>query len=329
MPIYTESATPTPPDRLPERERKRQASAAKESFYALLLVGGRVACGVGRATVHPHDFSVRFDASVQLRLLVRPATLALQVWQRRMGGLADRLVSEVFLAVPATASPVMPQWQHYAFADERSFQPLRERADAAAEERAAAGESQEGLDGVTPVARNVLSGALEVLAAWTTRPADKLAGGAHASAAQELALASAALDAQHMWSAVMPDELDPNAPQDVPLLALLARTERGSMAGMFRAMRNQAALQWSASWAPSDRYSLFAMRRKHPAKWAQLPAGEKAVPTKDSGISSSMRELLRPAADFDAAIDKYEQDKAAQEKASKVKAWVAQVRRYI
>lgn len=329
VPVYTEGAMPTPPERLPQRERMRQQAAAREVFYALLLVDGRVACQMGKATLDPHDFVVRFDSSVQLQLLARPASLALQIWQRRLGGMADRLLSDVFLAIPQTASPVMPQWQHYSFADSRPFTPLSERGSDSEAVDAALGAARGALEGVSAITRHALCGMVEVSTAWTTRPADRLqphgSAGGHTSA-QELAQAAAVLDPQQVWSMVMPEELDPNAPQDVPLLSLLSRTDRGSVAGMFRAMRNQASLQWSSTWASSDRYSLFTMRRKQPGRWAQLPNGEKAVPAKDSQIPGVMRELLRPAADFDSAIDKYDQDRVAQEKAGKVKAWIEQVR---
>jgi len=329
VPVYTESAMPTPPERLPQRERARQQSASSEMYYAMLLVDGRTACELGKASLHPHDFSVRFDSSVQLQLLTRPASLALQIWQRRLGGLGDKLLSEVFLAIPETASSMMPQWQHYSFADTRPFKPLNERGSDADTMKAALVGARSTIEGVVPVARNALCGAIEVSTAWTTRPADKLqAEGAPSgpSAAQELAQAAAALDPQHMWAVVMPEELDPNAPQDVPLLSLLARTDRGSMAGMFRALRNQTALQFYASWATSDRLSLFQMRWTQPGKWSKLPEGERMIPVKDSLIPSSMRELLRPAADFDPAIDRYDQDRVAQEKTTRVKAWIAEVR---
>jgi coiled-coil and C2 domain-containing protein 2A len=329
VPVYTEGTTPTPLERLPQGERKRQQAAARDVFYALLLVDGRVACRMGKAAIDPHEFSVRFDASVQLQLLARPASLALQVWQRRMGGVADRMLSEIFLAVPQTASPVMPQWQNYSFANSRSFNPLPQRGSDSEAIGAALGAARGALEGVSAVTRHALCGAVEVSTAWTTRPADRLqpdgSAGGHSSA-QELAQAAAALDPQQVWSMIMPEELDPNAPQDVPLLSLLSRTDRGSVAGLFRAMRNQASLRWSSTWASSDRLSLFAMRRKQPGKWAQLPDGQKAVPSKDALIPGAMRELLRPAADFDSAIDGYDQDRVAQEKAGKVKAWIAQVR---
>lgn len=321
LPVYTESASPTAPDELPGRERSRQLSAAGKTLYALLLVDGCVACELGAARVHPHDFCLRFDRSVQLQLLTRPARLSLQVWQRRLGGLADRLLSEVFLAVPETASAAMPQWRHYAFADARTFTPLRERGSDRRDLPHGAGAA---LDGVAPLAHHVLSGEIEVSTAWTTRPADRLLPDGRADGA--VPERGRALDLQHVWSSVMAEELDPNAPQDVPLLSLLAHADSSSVAGMFRALRTQAALQWSATWAPSDRYSLFQVRRKQPGKWAKLPDGERAVPPLDSQIPSAMRELLRPQAEFDEAVDRFDVDRAALERAVRVKAWIAQVR---
>ena len=320
LPVYSELATPTPPEQLPQRERSRQREAAREVLYARLLVDGRAVCELGCGKLQPHDMSVRLEASIQLQLLTRPASLAVEVWQRRYGGLGDQLLGQVYLSMPETASPTMPHWQSYAFTASRPFQPLagREGIHEALEN---------ALDGVQPLPRHVVSGEVEVSTAWTTRPADGRLSEAGAGAVGDLASGGAlAVDPQQVLATVSPDELDPNAPTDAPLLSLMARIDRGSVSGIFRHLRNAAALQWSSSWAASDRFSLFQLRRKHPGKWAQLPPDEKAVPPRDSLIPPGMRQLLRPAAEFDDAGGRYDSDRVAQEKASRVKAWITQVR---
>ena len=107
--------------------------------YAVVLVDHRVV-GMSRlAEINTFDFCATFNYSLQLQLLRAPARSRSQLWERRLpswpsvvAALADRLVAEVFLAVPARHRHARaPRWAAYQFASERSYAPTRRRGGVA------------------------------------------------------------------------------------------------------------------------------------------------------------------------------------------------------
>ena len=108
--------------------------------------------------------------------------MSVQLWERRLGGLADSMVAESFLAVPDVASPPMPDWQMYSFSAERTFTP-RAAYQLGAKEDAAA-DSDLDAD-VRRLPRRCVSGQLAVSIAWSAQPAthERAARAAEASAA--------------------------------------------------------------------------------------------------------------------------------------------------
>ena len=111
------------------------------------------------------------------------------------------------------------------------------------------------------------------------------------------------------------------------LISLLARGEHGGEGAAFRPSRLARELQWLSSWRHSstERTQLLELRRKQPAEWLRLRAGERAVPPRDSEISSQMRELLKPR-DGGGGSDDEDEDKKGL--SGKVRAWIAQARRH-
>ena len=134
--------------------------------------------------------------------------------------------------------------------------------------------------------------------AWAAQPAERTrpAAGAEAALAalgasgiepggvdaprsrSQLEMASGALDASRVRSHVRLADLDPNAPSDVPLISLFARTDASTAKGAFRPLRLRRELQWAKEWLKSDRFSLIRFRRERPQEWHSLPEGLKAVP---------------------------------------------------
>jgi len=57
-------------------------------------------------------------------------------------------------------------------------------------------------------------------------------------------LSSGALDMHRVRQLVQPENLDPNAPQDVPLLSILSRADRSGLSGAFRVQRLRRELLW-------------------------------------------------------------------------------------
>ena len=118
---------------------------------------------------------------------------------------------------------------------------------------------QESTSYIVPL--RVVCGQVAVAVAWasqpaarSTRPETRAAGLFVGSRARgELDLQSGALDTMRARRHVELEELDPNAPQDVPLLALLSRAEHGGVGGAFRAFRFGHELQLIKSWMQTDR----------------------------------------------------------------------------
>ena len=153
-----------------------------------------------------------------------------------------------------------------------------------------------------------LCGQAAVSVAWAAQPAARKGAGAGGVEAGDIPISfagsqsrgradmqSGALDTTRVRSVVSQDELDPNAPQDVPLLALLSRTDKhGGAGGAFRVFRLGRELQLIKSWlhrANPDRYRLLQLRRERPHEWQALPT--KQVPTRDTEIPFKMREMLQ------------------------------------
>ena len=114
VPVYTEDTPPTDLSLVPPAERRRQIEAGRVLLYGVVLVGNRV---VGETTVtqlNTFDFCARFSYSLQLQLLQAPSAIALQLWQRRLAGLADFMIAEIHLSTPEVASPAATRWQHCA-----------------------------------------------------------------------------------------------------------------------------------------------------------------------------------------------------------------------
>ena len=170
VPVYTEASTPTDAAQLPRGEQSRQIAAKGVRMYAVILVDGKIVGTSGVTNLHPHDFCAPFDSAVQLQLLHAPTTMSVQLWERRLGGLADSMVSESFLAVPDVASPPMPDWQMYSFSAERTFTP-RAAYQLGAKEDAAA-DSDLDAD-VRRLPRRCVSGQLAVSIAWSAQPATR------------------------------------------------------------------------------------------------------------------------------------------------------------
>ena len=226
VPVYTEASTPTDAAQLPRGEQSRQIAAKGVRMYAVILVDGKIVGTSGVTNLHPHDFCAPFDSAVQLQLLHAPTTMSVQLWERRLGGLADSMVSESFLAVPDVASPPMPDWQMYSFSAERTFTP-RAAYQLGAKEDAAA-DSDLDAD-VRRLPRRCVSGQLAVSIAWSAQPAthERAARAAEASAAGASSFITAhargkplegahaampgALDPLRVGEHVRADELDPNA----------------------------------------------------------------------------------------------------------------------
>ena len=344
VPVYTEASTPTDAAQLPRGEQSRQIAAKGVRMYAVILVDGKIVGTSGVTNLHPHDFCAPFDSAVQLQLLHAPTTMSVQLWERRLGGLADSMVSESFLAVPDVASPPMPDWQMYSFSAERTFTP-RAAYQLGAKEDAAA-DSDLDAD-VRRLPRRCVSGQLAVSIAWSAQPAthERAARAAEASVAGASSFITAhargkplegahaampgALDPLRVGEHVRADELDPNAPQDAPLLSLLARADRAGAKGAFRAHRLANQLQWvrGGAAALSDRTRLLDFRRTRPLEWSRLPADERIVPPTDALIPRRMRELLKPEAQRRGGDD--DDDDDADERGAKQKgrlrAWVATV----
>ena len=173
VPVYTEATPPTAAEALPAHERRRQVAASRIGLYTVLLADNRVVGASARAYVHPHDFCAQFSTTLQLALLQAPSSLSLQIWQRRFLGLADRLVAEVFVAVPDVASPPVPHWQHYAFS---AHAPFAEADDAADDARA--------------LPLRYLSGAVDISVAWAAQPAQRPPSGRRANLLGGLARAA-------------------------------------------------------------------------------------------------------------------------------------------
>ncbi|KAL3923902.1 MAG: hypothetical protein SGPRY_004076 [Prymnesium sp.] len=280
FPVYTEQGEVTPFASLEQAEFQRQLGVTRESVYAVLLVDGRIVSSTTTFNLNPFDFCVQLGTSLEMQLLQAPSSMALQLWQKRLVGLADRLLAEIFLAVPDSASPVEPQWQHYSFSAERPFK------------REGVREAEDGE--VIPAPHRYLCGQVSVSVAWITLPARRQSGGTAVRRAGA-EVASGALDTHRVRQLVEVDNLDPNAPQDVPLLSLLSRAEGGREGKSFRMLWLRRELQWVKGWLESERLKLLEIRRKRPHEWVALPESERAVPSRDGEISKRQRELLQPS----------------------------------
>ena len=318
VPVYTEDTPPTDLSQVPPAERRRQLEAGQVLLYGVLLVDGRVVGTTDTTELHPFDFCARMNYSLQLLLQQAPASISLQLWQRRLAGLADFLIAEIFLAVPEAASPAAPKWQHYDFASEKTFTvPASRRQEAAAS-------SGDGPLAMVPL--RCLCGQAAVSVAWAAQPATRNVAPAPAVGYRQLRsrgateLQSGSLDTTRVGQHVRAEDLDPNAPQDVPLLSLLSRAESGASASAFRAFRFGRELQLMKSWLQSDRLKLLQLRRDRPHEWHALPT--RAVPQRDAEIPTRMREILQrgtaAAVDDDAEVDDTRQK-------SKLRKWVQQV----
>ena len=314
VPVYTEDTPPSDLTQVPRAERQRQVETGQVMLYGVLLVDGRVVGTTDPAELHPFDFCCRFNYSLQLLLLQAPSAISLQLWQRRPLRIGERMIAEIFLAVPEAASPAAPRWQHYDFASERTFNAVTNRRDETPADAQ-----------VEVVPLRCLCGQAAVSVAWAAQPASRAPAaapkatfaGTRARGAAEMA--SGALDTTRVRQHVRQEELDPNAPQDVPLLAMLKRAQEGGMSGAFRAFRFGRELQLMKSWLQSDRLKLLQLRRERPHEWQALPS--RAVPQRDTEISTRMREILqRGTSAF--ADDDDEDDSGRQ---AKVRQWAQQV----
>lgn len=325
VPVYTEDTPPTDLSLLPAAERRRQIETGRVLLYPVLLVDNRVVGTAAATELHAFDFCARFDFSLQLQLLQAPHAIALQLWQRRFSGLADFMIAEVFLAVPDVASPAAPRWQHYDFASDRTF--TSPSTAVAANEELADGE-------VAVVPERCLCGQVAVSIAWAAQPAARATGsGTSGTAAQmpsyaslmtrgDPEMGSGALDTLRVRHHVRAEDLDPNAPQDVPLLALLSRSERSGHSGGFRAHRFGRELQLMRNWLRTDRLQLLQLRRERPHEWQMLPEATRAVPQRDAEIPARMRELLQGGASALSGDDDAIDSRGHQ---SKIRAWMKQV----
>ena len=327
LPIYSEHSAPTELVELKPQVRRRQLDAHRTRLYCVMLVDGALVGTTGPMPLHPHDFCTRFDCTMLLQLLAAPRNLTLQLWQRRLSGFSDVMLAETFIAVPDVASPPTPHWQQYSFSSEKPFVAARLPAATAAAARDRDDDDDDDDDGgklaeVTASDQRYIGGQLAVAVAWAAQPASVARGPAPRRAPQPGTLSSGALDVTRMRQHVHVDDLDPNAPQDVPLLSLLARADRRAEGGAFRPGRLARELLWRPSWAQTDRTRLLELRRSKPSEWQRLPQGKRAVPTRDAEIPIEMRELLKPS---DPDDDDDEQAAAAQKQPSKVRAWISQV----
>ena len=318
VPVYTEDTPPTDLSMVPRAERRRQIDAGRVLLYAVLLVDGRVVGQAETRLLHPFDFCARFNASLQLHLLHAPHTLSLQLWQRKFSGLADVMMSEVFLAVPDVASPAAPRWQHYTFASNRTFGGEHARGTSTTQA------VRDGEISIHPV--RCLCGQVNVSVAWATPPASRGTGLSAASYSAltsrgDANLDSGSLDPTRVRHHIRTEDLDPNAPQDVPLLALLARSSRESRRG-FRAFRFGRELQMIKDWMFSDRQQLLQLRRDRPHDWHLLPPEARAVPHRDAEIPAQMRELLQGGAIAFDADDDVEDSRHK----SKIRSWAKSVK---
>lgn len=228
------------------------------------------------------------------------------------------MLAEIFLAIPNVASPATPRWHHYDFASERTFKaPMLTRDEAAGGE-------------VAVVPLRCICGQAAVSVAWATQPAARPRvgdsrvpsfGGSRARGISEMQ--SGALDTARVRDHVRKEDLDPNAPEDVPLLALLKRAEHGGVGGAFRAFRLGRELQLIKSWLQTDRLRLLQLRRERPHEWQTLPSHARAVPQRDAEIPPRMRELLQRGGPAPSAADDDGFDSTRQQ--SKIRAWVSQV----
>jgi hypothetical protein len=287
VPVYTEDTPPTDLLGVPAGERRRQLEAGQVQLYGVLLVDGRVVGTTKAVSLHPFDFCARVNYSLQLLLMAAPSAISLQIWQRRLAGFADFLIAEVFLAVPEAASPATPKWSHYDFASERTFsaqyrQPPRD--DGAS-------------DAIHVVPLRCLCGTAAVSVVWAAQPAGRVASApkhsfrtTHARGAADLT--SGALDTTRVRQHVRASDLDPNAPQDVPLLSLLGRREHSSAS--FRAFRFGKELQLMRNFFSTDRLRLLQLRRERPHEWSALPPKARSVPQRDTEIP--IRSARRPHA---------------------------------
>lgn len=338
VPLYTETTEPTGKHRLDDQELGRQERAARQQYYCVLLLDAKVVGATAAAPLHPHDFCVRLDTSMQLQLMQAPQAMSLQLWQRRYAGLADKMLAEVFVAVPGVASPPLPHWQQYSFTARRNFKAEHDTSAARLGDRAASlGEGEPPpLREVTPVEQRCLRGQIELAVAWTTKPAQSKR---QMEAAAEGALlpgnkrsrlvnfANGALDPNLVKLHVLPETLDPNAPQDAPLLSIISRAERSGAAGAFRLKQLLRELLWSERWVQSDRTKLLELRGQKPDEWStllkELPEGERVVAATDAQINPRMRELLKPRVEHSEPPQE-EGDRGPQQ-GSKVRNWLAKM----
>ena len=266
------------------------------------VIRGRQDRGTSGVTnLHPHDFCAPFDSAVQLQLLHAPTTMSAALGAPP-GGLADSMVSESFLAVPDVASPPMPDWQMYSFSAERTF--TRARPTSSAPRRTPPPTATSTPTCAAP--RRRASGQLAVSIAWSAQPAthERAARAAEASAAGASSFITAHARGKPLEGAqprcpaprslrvgehVRADELDPNAPQDAPLLAAGARRPRGRQGRVPRArLANQ--LQWVRGGGGA---------RPHAASTSAARGRSSESPPPTSG--SSLRRRPHPAADARAA----------------------------
>ncbi|KAL1524398.1 hypothetical protein AB1Y20_019293 [Prymnesium parvum] len=320
VPVYSEHAEPSPINQVVSSERVRVLEAARVSVYAVLLVDGRVVSSTAAISQDPYAFCLQFSTSLQLQLLQAPVSMTLQLWQRHLAGLNDRLLAEFFLAIPDSASPTAPAWQQYSFSNER---PFANGSDHAQMNVVSDGQ-------VTSAGHRCLCGQIAVSVAWAAQPARHHCGGKAVAStygakpsrgASELS--SGSLDTQRVRQLVKSENLDPNAPQDVPLLSILSRADRSGFSGTFRLHWLRRELLWVKDWLMSDRMHLLELRRKKPHEWHALPASDRAVPSRDTEIRLKQRELLQPSST--ARVDEETLD-AMNRRESKVRNWAEKVK---
>jgi hypothetical protein len=287
VPVYTEDTPPSNSALVPPAERRRQVEAGRVKLYPVLLVDNRIVGTSDASELHPFDFCTRMNYSHQLQLLQAPTTISLQLWQRRFSGLADFMLTEIFLAVPAAASPAAPSWQHYEFASDRTFKQHD-------------GSSIMGDGNLVAVPVRCFCGRVAVSVAWAAQPAGLASRSSSAQtsfgslkARGEAQMSSGALDTVRIRQHIRAEDLDPNAPQDVPLLSLLSQSGRSSRGGLFRANPFRRELQLVKEWVSTDRVRLLQLRREKPHEWNTLLRSTRAVPPRDVEIPLRMRELLQ------------------------------------
>jgi coiled-coil and C2 domain-containing protein 2A len=315
VPVYTEESPASDYVLLPLDERRRLEAASRVELYAVLLVDGRVVGQTESTLIHPLDFCCRFNTCVQLQMLQAPRTLSLQLWQRKWSGFADSLLSEVFLAVPAAASPAAPRWEQYSFASERPFGETKRAPDEKPQ--------HEGEVALHPI--RCLCGQVNVSVAWATPPAR--AGSPSVPSASYTASVARGdtgsafgfLDMMRVREHVRAEDLDPNAPSDVPLFALLSRG--GARARGFRAFRFAKELQLVKDWFLSERLQLLQIRRDRPGDWLLLSQAERGVPLRDAEMSAAQRDLLTGLATSASAREEEEVLEDQTKHKNRVRSW--------